>query len=171
MLFGVRPATIKNTKAAVVWLRICSSFAWLDSAFVGKEAKFAPAFLHGGGLVSRVHTTFAHTAIDSRVVQLLDSYVVPHAALFALLIAAADAVAGVSLSLGVFVRLGAAVAIVRALVNIAVAGRAGTDTIGFNLMLVVAAAICIATAAGRKFGIDAWLIDRFPRDSFLRLFA
>jgi hypothetical protein len=171
MLFDVRPTTIRNTKAAVVWLRICSSFAWLDSAFVGKDAKFAPAFLHGSGLVSRVHATFAHTAIDSRVAQLLSWYVVPHAALFALLIAAADAAAGVSLSLGVFVRLGAAIAILRALVNIAVAGRAGTDTIGYNLMLVVAAAICIATAAGRKFGMDSWLIDRFPRNGLLRLFA
>jgi hypothetical protein len=171
MLFGVRPTTIRNTKAAVVWLRICSSFAWLDSAFVGGDAKFAPAFLHGGGLVSRVHTTFAHTPIDWRVAYVLNSYVVPHAALFALLIAAADAAAGVSLSLGVFVRLGSVIAILRALVNIAVAGRAGTDTVGYNLMLVVAAAICIATAAGRKFGIDAWLVDRFPRESMLRLFA
>jgi hypothetical protein len=171
MLFGVRPAAIRNTKAAVVWLRLCSSLAWLDSAFVGKDAKFAPAFLHGDGLVSRVHTTFVHTAIDSRVAQLLSSYVVPHAALFALLIAAADVAAGVSLSLGVFVRFGAAVAILRALVNIAVAGRAGADTVGYNLMLIVAAAICIGTAAGRKFGIDAWLVDRFPRDGLLRLFA
>jgi hypothetical protein len=171
MLFGVKPATVRHTKAAIVWLRICSSLAWLDSAFVGKDAKLAPAFLHGGELVSRIHTTFVHTAIDSRVAQLLNSYVVPHAALFALLIAAADAAAGVSLAFGLFVRFGAAVAIARALVNIAVAGGAGTDTIGYNAMLIVAALICIATAAGRKFGLDGPLIDRFPRSGLLRLIA
>ncbi len=171
MLFGVRPTTLRNTKSAIVWLRICSSLAWLDSAFVGKDAKLAPAFLHGGALISRIHTTFVHTAIDSRVAQLLNWYVAPHAALFALLIAAADVAAGVSLALGLFVRLGATIAILRALVNILVAGGAGTDTIGYNLMLIVAAAICIGTAAGRKFGLDSQLIDRFPRNSVLRLIA
>jgi hypothetical protein len=38
-------------------------------------------------------------------------------------------------------------------------------------MLIVAAAICIATAAGRKYGIDAELIERFPRNEKLRLVA
>ena len=171
MLFGLPPTTLRNTKAAVVCLRICSSLAWLDSAFVGKDAKWAPAFIHGGGLVTRIHTTFVHTAIDARVAQVLNWYVVPHAALFALLIAVADTVAGVSLGLGVFVRLGATIAIVRALSNIVVAAGAGTDTIGYNAMLIVAAAICIATAAGRKFGLDARLVDRYPRAEALRLVA
>lgn len=112
-----------------------------------------------------------HTAIDSRVSQLLTWYVVPHAAFFALLIAVADVAAGLSLAFGVFVRAGATIAIIRALMNIAVAGRAGTDTIGYNLMLIVAAVICIATAAGRKYGLDKQLIDRFPRNQTLRLVA
>lgn len=171
MLFGVRPVTIRHTKAAVVWLRLCSSLAWLDSAFVGKEAKFAPAFLHGGALISRIHTTFVHTAIDSRVAQLMSWYVVPHAALFALLIAVADAAAGISLALGLCVRLGATIAVLRALTNIVVAAGAGTDTIGYNCMLIVAAVICIATSAGRKFGLDAWLIEQFPRNGILRFIA
>jgi hypothetical protein len=171
MLFAVRRTTVQNTKSAVVWLRLCSSLAWLDSAFVGKDAKFHAAFLHGGDLVARIQTTFVHTAIDSRVAQLLGWYVVPHAALFALLIAAADAAAGLSLGLGFFVRAGATIAILRALVNIAVAGRAGTDTIGYNAMLIVAATICIGTAAGRKFGLDGRLIERFPRSRLLRYFA
>jgi uncharacterized membrane protein YphA (DoxX/SURF4 family) len=144
--------------------------AWLGSAFVGPDAKLAPAFLHGGGLTSRVYSTFVHTALDSRVSQLMTWYVVPHAAFFATLIAAADLAAGLSLAFGVFVRAGATIAIIRALVNIAVAGRAG-DTIGYNLMLIVAAAICIATAAGRKYGLDKQLIDRFPKNQTLRLVA
>jgi hypothetical protein len=171
MLFEIPRTDLRKTRAAVVWLRVCSGFAWLDSAFIGSDAKFAPAFLHGPGLVARIHSTFVHTAIDSRIPHLLTSFVVPHAAIFALLIAAADAAAGLSLALGVFVRLGASIAILRALTNIVVAGGLGTDTIGFNLMLIVAAAICIATAAGRKYGIDAELIERFPRNEKLRLVA
>lgn len=172
MLFGIRPAaTIINSKWAIVWLRILSSFAWLDSAFIGKDAKLAPAFLHGGELASRIGHTFVHTALDSRIAQLLAWYVLPHAKIFAILIAFADVTIGISLALGLFVRLGAAIAVLRALVNIAVAGGAGADTVGYNGMLVVAAGICIGTAAGRKFGLDAQLIKRFPRNRMLRLVA
>jgi uncharacterized membrane protein YphA (DoxX/SURF4 family) len=172
MLFAIsKPATILHAKPAVVWLRILSSLAWLDSAFVGRDAKVAPAFLHGNALAERISTTFVHTAIDARVAQLLTTYVLPHAAVFALLIACADAAAGVSLAFGLCVRLGAAIAIARALVNILVAGGAGTDAIGYNALLIAAGGICIATAAGRKCGVDAGLIDRFPRSSVLRMIA
>jgi uncharacterized membrane protein YphA (DoxX/SURF4 family) len=171
MLFGFRRPTIIRAQRAIVWLRIFSSFAWIDSAFIGKDAKFAPAFIHGHELASRVSHTFVHTALDSRIAQLLTWYVAPHAAVFAVLIAVADAAAGISLALGLFVRLGAAIALVRAAVNIAVAGGAGADTIGYNGMLIVAAGICIGTAAGRKFGFDAGLVDRFPRVRALRLLA
>ena len=165
------PATILHAKPAIVWLRIISSLAWINSAFIGKEAKVAPAFVNGGELAARVSSTFVHTALDSRIAQVLVWYVAPHAAFFALLIAVADVVIGISLVLGLFVRLGVAVAIVRAIVNVLVAGAAGVDTIGYNAMLITAAAICFATCAGRKFGIDAQLIDRFPKNRALRLVA
>jgi uncharacterized membrane protein YphA (DoxX/SURF4 family) len=171
MLFGNRPATILNPKPAIVWLRLLSGLAWIDSAYIGKDAKIAPAFLNGSELASRVSHTFVHTALDSRIPHLLIAFVVPHAAVFALLIAAADVFIGISLALGLFVRAGAVIAILRALVNIAVAGGAGTDTIGYNAMLIVAACICLATAAGRKFGLDAMLIDRYPRAKLLRFIA
>jgi uncharacterized membrane protein YphA (DoxX/SURF4 family) len=172
MLFGIKKAaSIINSKNAIVWLRVFSSFAWLDSAFIGKDAKLAPAFLHGGELATRIHTTFLHTALDLRIAQVLAWYVLPHANFFALLIAGADVVAGLSLALGLFVRLGAAIAIMRALVNIAVVGGAGPDTVGYNGMLIVAGGICIATAAGRKYGLDALLINRFPSNRMLRIVA
>jgi uncharacterized membrane protein YphA (DoxX/SURF4 family) len=160
MLFGIAPAaTVINSKSAIVWLRIVSSLAWIDSA------------LHGGELATRIQQTFVHTALDARIGQVLAWYVLPHAKFFALLIAVADVAISVSLAFGLFVRLGAAIAVLRALVNIAVAGGAGGDTVGYNGMLIVAAGICIATAAGRKFGLDRLLIERFPRMRALRLVA
>jgi uncharacterized membrane protein YphA (DoxX/SURF4 family) len=172
MLFGTtKPATVLHAKSAIVWLRLASSVAWLDSAFIGRDAKIAPAFLHGGELASRINGTFLHTALDTRITQVLSWYILPHAALFAVLIAVADATAGLSLSLGLFVRAGATIAIARAVVNILVAGGAGTDTIGYNALLIIAGVICIVTAAGRKFGLDANLIDRFPRSAALRIIA
>lgn len=167
----IPPPTVLHAKPAIVWLRVLSSLAWIDSAFVGKDAKFAPAFINGTDLATRVNHTFVHTALDSRIAQLLTLYVAPHAAIFALLIAVADAAIGISLALGLLVRLGAAIAIARALVNIAVAGGAGPDTIGYNALLIVVAGICIVTAAGRKFGFDAQLIARYPRSGALRIIA
>lgn len=43
-----------------------------------------------------------------------------------------DLAIGISLSLGLFTRLGGTLAIVRAVTNILVAGGAGADTVGFN---------------------------------------
>ncbi len=172
MLFGmIRPATIVHAKAAIVWLRILSSFAWIDSAFIGKNAKLAPAFVHGPGLAQRIHDTFVHSALDPRIAHLLTTVVAPHAALFAALIAIADVAIGASLLLGLLTRFGSAVAITRAVTNILVAGGLGADTVGFNAMLAAAAAICMWTAAGRKLGLDGALINRYPKAGTLRLVA
>jgi len=172
MLFEFsRPAAILYPKEGIVWLRFLASIPWLDSAFVGPDAKCSPAFLHGSALATRIDSTFVHTAIDSRVTHLLTAYVVPHVAIFALLIAIADVMVGISLALGLFVRVGSLIAIARALTNIIVASGAGVDTIGYNGLLIGISAICLATAAGRKAGLDARLINRFPRNEALRLIA
>jgi hypothetical protein len=82
-----------------------------------------------------------------------------------------DLAIGTSLALGLFTRLGATLAIARAVTNIVVAGGAGADTVGFNVMLIAAGIIALATGAGRRFGIDAVLLARWPTAKFLRLLA
>ena len=146
--------SLRHASAALVCLRVGSSLAWLDSAFVGKDAKFAPSFLSGAGLAERVRDTFAHTAATPQVANVLQSIVVPHAQLFAVLIALGDATAGVLLALGLFARVGGAVAILRAVVNIAVAAGMGADAVGYNAMLALAGALVIWTDAGRVAGLD-----------------
>jgi len=69
----------------------------------------------------------------------------------------------------VFLRM--MLAIMRATTNILTAGGAGPDTIGFNAMLIVAGMICITTGAGRNYGIDRFLLARWPSLAFLRLIA
>jgi hypothetical protein len=161
-----QPLGINHAVGAVVFLRIMSSLAWLDSAFVGKDAKLTAAFLSGTRFAD-----FVHTAVTPTVVNLLQNIVLPHAKIFALLIASADLAIGLSLSLGLFTRLGGTLAIVRAITNILVAGGAGADTIGFNAMLIVAGAICITTGAGRSYGIDRFLLARWPSVAWLRFIA
>jgi uncharacterized membrane protein YphA (DoxX/SURF4 family) len=97
------------------------------------------------------------------------SVVIPHAQIFAVLIAMADLSIGISLSIGVFTRVGGALAILRAATNILVAGGAGPDTIECNGLLIVAGAIALATASGRRFGLDAMLLRRWPGSRWLRV--
>jgi hypothetical protein len=54
MLFERARTTILHARPAIVRLRSLSSLAWIDSAFIGKDAKLSPAFLHGGGLGARI---------------------------------------------------------------------------------------------------------------------
>jgi uncharacterized membrane protein YphA (DoxX/SURF4 family) len=162
---------IHHAVGAVVFLRLMSSLAWLDSAFVGKDAKLAASFLNGAGLADVITKKFLHTALTPTVVNVLQNIVLPYATIFAPLIAFGDLAIGLSLSLGFFTRLDGALAIVRAITNVFVAGGAGADTIGFNAMLIVAGAICITTGAGRYYGIDRFLLARWPSSAFLRLIS
>ncbi len=166
-----RGFALAHTERAVVAIRVVSSLAWLQSALVGADAKWSPAFLSGAGLTQRITGTFVHTALAPWIARALQSVVVPHAQLFAVLLAVCDLAIGISLFLGLFTRLGAALEILRCLVNVAIAGGAGADTIGFNVMLATAGAIALATGAGRRAGIDAFLLRSRPRARGLRLFA
>jgi len=159
----VRFSMVRHAPAALVVLRVGSSLAWLDSAFVGKDAKFAASFLSGAGLAERIRDTFVHSAATPQVAEILRIVVLPHAQIFAVLIALGDALAGISLALGLFARLGGAVAVLRSLVNIAVAAGMGTDAVGYNAMLALAGALVIWTDAGRLAGFDAVRVRRNPR--------
>jgi len=157
--------------AAVITIRMASSLAWLDSALVGKDAKFAPDFISGAGLAMRVTSTFVHTAIAPGVAAFLRDVIVPNAHLFAVLLAVGDLAIGISLFFGLLTRLGGFFEIVRALTDIAITGSTGADTAGYNGMLIVAGAIAIGTGAGRTFGLDRVLLTRFPNSKVLRLVA
>jgi uncharacterized membrane protein YphA (DoxX/SURF4 family) len=155
-----QPLDLCHTRSSIVWLRVISSLAWLDSAFVGKDAKLSATFLSGAELAKKVNETFIHTAVTPGVSSLLRN--------FAMMIGVGDLALGISLLFGFFTRLGGTFAIMRAVTNVLVAGGAGPDTVGFNSMLIAAGAIALATRAGRRFGIDAVLLTRWPNVRLLR---
>lgn len=112
-----------------------------------------------------------HTAINSGVSSWLMHSVVPHAAVFAWLLALGEAGVGISLLLGLFTRLGGLFAIVQAVINILIAAGMGTDTIFHDYLLIILGLAVMLSAAGRKYGIDALLLRRFPNSHLLRLIA
>ncbi len=174
-----RPSAIGvvHTGVALALLRVLSSYSWLNGAFIGKDAKFAPDFLAGSGLTMRITDPkmgFTHTAAASWVPGVLTGTVVPHAALFAWLIALGELGVSLSLVLDLFTRLGGLFAIVQAIINILVAGgssQGATEVIGHNYMLALAGLVVIVAAAGRAYGLDRLLIARFPTSRLLRLVA
>lgn len=148
---------------------------WLSGAFMGKDAKFNPNFLSGAGSVSRItggsNGGFVHTAVSSGVAAWLTGTVIPHASLFAWLLALGEAAVGISLLLGLFTRLGSFFVIVQAIVNLLVAAGSGADTIGHNYLLIILALAFIASAAGRRLGLDGLLLRRFPHSRLLHIIS
>jgi uncharacterized membrane protein YphA (DoxX/SURF4 family) len=152
-------------------LRALSSYSWLSGALIGSDAKLRPAFLSGSGLVERItdpEKGFVHTALTDGISSFLTGTVVPHASLFAWMIALSELAIGLSLLFGLFSRLGGLMAIARAITNVLIAG-AKPDTLGHNYMLALAGLVVMISAAGRAYGLDRWLIARFPNSRLLRL--
>ena len=83
---GYRPE-ICHGDGAVVCLRVISSFAWLDSAFIGKDAKLSATFLSGEGLAKSVTEKFIHTAMTQSVASFAEHGSAP-CTIFAAVIAA-----------------------------------------------------------------------------------
>jgi thiosulfate dehydrogenase (quinone) large subunit len=159
--------------ASLALLRALSSYSWLTGALKGQDAKFTSHFLSGSGLAERINDPqkgFAHTAVSSDIANFLTGTVVPHASLFAWMIALSELMIGLSLLLGLFARLGGLGAILRAITNVLVGGAA-PETLGHNYMLALAGLVVLISAAGRAYGIDYYLIRKFPDSRFLRLLS
>jgi uncharacterized membrane protein YphA (DoxX/SURF4 family) len=100
------------------------------------------------------HTVWFYQPMLTRVV-------LPHAALFAGVVAVGELVVGAALFLGVGTRgataLGALLTINYFLLN----GLRVVD-VGNDLALMVGCVVVLLSAAGRTFGIDAYLARRWP---------
>ncbi len=155
----------------LVALRIATSWNWINGAFFGADKKISSAFLDGSFLKSRIGgpTGFAHTAVSPGIRHFLIHTVAVHAELFAWVIFLGEAVAAISLLLGLFTRIGGLVAVLSAVANLLAAGGGGADTIGQNYLLLVLGIVFCVVGAGRWFGIDGWLQARYPTTRWLRI--
>jgi uncharacterized membrane protein YphA (DoxX/SURF4 family) len=152
-------------------LRVLSSYSWLSGALMGKDAKFNSDFLAGRGLVERILDPvkgFAHTAVTPEVAKFLTDTVVPHASVFAWMIAISELAIGISLLFGIFARLGGFVAILRCITNVLVAGTAA-ETVGHNYMLALAGLVVMISAVGRAYGVDGFLVGTFRDSGMIRV--
>jgi len=93
----------------------------------------------------------------------LQQVVLPRATLFSYLIIAGEVVAGLSLLLGLGTRLGAAIAMFLFLNYMFAKGRLFWSPDSEDAAVFFSALVCCLGAAGRVWGIDAYLAGRWPR--------
>lgn len=139
-------------------LRILTCYPWISGAFYGKDAKVSMNFIFGNGLTERINDGFIHTAINSDMAGFLTSIVIPHASIFAFMLALGEVAAGLSFLFGLFTRLGGVIAVLHSVVNILVLWHAGPEAIGQNYLLIITAITLTLSGAGRTWGLDGMIM-------------
>ena len=93
----------------------------------------------------------------------LQQVVIPHATLFSYLIMTGELIAGLSLLLGLCTRLGAVIAMFLFLNYMFSKGRWFWSPDSEDAAVFFSALVCCLGAAGRVYGLDAYLARRWPR--------
>jgi uncharacterized membrane protein YphA (DoxX/SURF4 family) len=92
----------------------------------------------------------------------LQHMVIPHATIFSYLIIAGEIVAGLSLLFGLGTRLGSAIAMFLFLNYLFAKGRLFWSPDSEDAAVFFSAMVCLLGAAGRVWGVDAYLAKRWP---------
>jgi len=92
----------------------------------------------------------------------LQNVVIPHSTLFSYLVIAGELVAGLSLLLGIGTRVGALIAMFLFLNYLLAKGRLFWSPDSEDAAVFFSALVCLLGAAGRVWGIDAYLARRRP---------
>jgi thiosulfate dehydrogenase (quinone) large subunit len=98
--------------------------------------------------------------------QFLQQLVIPHATLFSYLIMAGELLAGLSLLTGTATRVGAAVAMFLFLNYMLAKGRVFWSPDSEDAAVFFSALVVLVGAAGRVWGVDAYLARRWPASPF-----
>jgi uncharacterized membrane protein YphA (DoxX/SURF4 family) len=93
----------------------------------------------------------------------LQNVVIPQATLFSYLIMTGELIAGVCLLLGIFTRVGGVIAMFLFLNYMFSKGRWFWSPDSEDAAVFFSALVCCIGAAGRVYGVDAYLARRWPR--------
>jgi len=95
--------------------------------------------------------------------QLLRDVVLPNAQLFSYLVMAGELIAGIALLFGLTTRVGGAIAMLLFVNYMFAKGRWFLSPDSEDAAVFFSAMVVMLGAAGRSFGVDAWLARRWPR--------
>jgi len=105
---------------------------------------------------------FAAKNASTPYISFLQGVVIPHATVFADLIVAGEVIGGISLLLGLGTRIGAAIAMFLFLNYMLAKGRLFWSPDSQDAAVFFSALVCCVGAAGRVWGLDAYLARRRP---------
>jgi uncharacterized membrane protein YphA (DoxX/SURF4 family) len=144
--------------------RVLIGALWLGSLRWKLPPNFAPDT--GRGLLDWLQLEVQHPAFDIYA-HFVQSVVIPNFTLFAWLIFLGELLVGLALLTGTFTRLAAALGLLMAInLGIGLLEVPGEWPWSY-IMLVMWHGVFLVTAAGRVFGVDAWLRRRLTPGSFL----
>ena len=106
---------------------------------------------------------YAMKNASAAYIAFLQQVVIPNATHFADLIIAGELIAGISLLFGIGTRVGAAIAMFLFLNYMLAKGRLFWSPDSEDAAVFFSAMVCLLGAAGRVYGIDAYLARRWPR--------
>jgi thiosulfate dehydrogenase (quinone) large subunit len=163
MLSAARlPASILQgilARAALVLLRIYLGVIFLVAAWPKLRGDFTPRL---AGFLEKVALENGHPFYQEFVRRI----VVPNAPLFATLVTWGELFVGVTLILGVVTRFSAAVALLLTLNYMLAKGAWLWTPSSHDAAFVMISLALLIGAAGRTFGLDAFLARRWPRSPF-----
>ena len=146
-------------RTALALLRVYLGIVLLIAAFPKLQGDFRPRMV---GFLEQVGLEKGHPFYQD----FIREAVLPNAAIFAALVSWGEALLGVSLVLGIFTRLSGAVAFLL-MVNYMLAKGNWFWTPSSNDAAFAAISLALLVgAAGRTFGVDRLLANRWPRSPF-----
>lgn len=145
-------------RAALTFLRIYLGMVFLVSAWPKVQQDFTPSLLL---FLERAGQTAHPFYLD-----FMSRVLVPNAGVIAVLVAWGELLVGTTLLLGLMTRLSATVALLLSLNSMLAQGAWLWTPTSHNAAFACIALALIIGAAGRTFGVDAFLARRWPRSPF-----
>jgi uncharacterized membrane protein YphA (DoxX/SURF4 family) len=144
----------------------------LTKATIALAWGFLPVPASNGRWIAVMPKLIAKYAADNPIEWyrsfLLDT-VIPNGHVFAHLTALGEVAIGLSLTLGVLTTLGAFFGLIQVIFYGLAVQHMSSGQQGFHVMLFAMMVAFLFARAGRTWGIDAWLVRRYPNSIWARL--
>lgn len=176
---GSRPDTLSSMRSpqrALVMLRVVVGLWFLKSLFtkvtIALAWGFVPVPAANGRWLAVMPKLLAKYAADNPIGWYRDFLlhtVLPNAHIFGHLTALGEAAVGLSLTFGFLTALGASCGLLQVVFYGLAVQHMSSGQQGFHVMLFFMMLAFVLTRAGRYWGVDAWLLRRYPRSWLARL--
>lgn len=149
-------------------VRIGTGFIWTSNLEWKEPPEFGCSLARTGGLCGRLEQMAEHSMLGVQA-DFIQDVVLPNYAMFGYLIYLAESLTGVLLLLGLLTRFAAVLGLLQSLNLFIGLSRAPDEWVWDYGMMVLLHLALLGVAAGRYFGLDLFLHERWKDTWFRRL--